>query len=217
VNGGKGLRKYRFIYWTLLAVLLVMVSFWVYDIASGRLPYLDVWTRPFVETFKDSALYPFFIESTRLGSKTFIIPFTIVAGAWFWYVYRRPLPAIMFAFGTLGGWLLNELIKAIVQRERPSINAALDALGTSFPSGHAMSAFVCYGLFLSLFMGIVRNKIARRLAQVIIVLLILIIGIGRYLINVHYLTDVVAGYFFGYLFLLIWLGLYQYLRKRSQA
>jgi len=210
------MKKHRIVYLTLLTIVAISIGFWIYDFATGRVPLLDQWTRSFVDAFGVSAFYSFFTFTTHLGSKIFMIPFVIVAALAFIYLYKRTLPGIMLALGTLCSWLLNHLIKSLVERQRPSLNPALDAVGSSFPSGHAMISLVCYGLVLFFLLGIIKSKVGRIVLQIIIPLIILVIGVGRYLINVHYLTDVTAGYFFGYLFLLVWIPLYNKLSKKSR-
>lgn len=95
------------------------------------------------------------------------------------------------------------MIKALVGRERPSISAALNAEGYSFPSGHAMIPMVCYGLIAYLLgkrMGSGKN---RWLVQAMFGCLVLLIGISRFFINVHYLTDIITGFTIGFLFLFL--------------
>ena len=52
---------------------------------------------------------------------------------------------IVYPMGILITHLVNKGIKEIVKRERPSLNEALDALGYSFPSGHAMLSIMTFG------------------------------------------------------------------------
>src|SRR5699024_3922258 len=74
--------------------------------------------------------------------------FTIVMGIFLWWLYDDWFPSFIFSGGTLMSYLLNEMIKLIVVRERPSMNVDAHAIGYSFPSGHAMISMVCYGLFI---------------------------------------------------------------------
>ena len=98
---------------------------------------------------------------------------------------------------TVFGWLLNNLVKIAVGRQRPTFEEPLaTAHGLSFPSGHAMNSVVVLGALLLVFLPAVRP--ARRTAVVVAtVLLILLIGFSRIALGVHYLTDVVAGFVLG--------------------
>src|SRR5690625_5637596 len=90
---------------------------------------------------------------------------------------------IIFGQGILTTYILNQLIKDFIARERPSISVLLNAEGYSFPSGHSMVTMVCYGL-IAYFMG---TKLASRKATMIIQIMfgciIFIIGFSRYKIG----------------------------------
>lgn len=202
------IKKRRYFYIFLLGIVFIFTIIWITEIFSGQLPYIDQWTRGFVENQGNSWLYFIFRWLTELGSKSFLIPFTIVMAIFLWFLYRDFLPGVMFAGGTLLSHLLNQMIKAIVERERPQIFVAAEGEGYSFPSGHAMISLVCYGLLIYFFGKKLTSTKAVIGIQLGFSLLILLIGISRYMIRVHYLTDVVAGYFFGFIFLFAWIRLF---------
>ncbi len=90
----------------------------------------------------------------------------------------------------------TEVAKAIADRPRPS-TALVYALSTSFPSGHALGVMVAVLALLALAWP--RLRPAQRgwwLAAG--VLLIVAIGVGRVVLNVHHPSDVVAGWALGY-------------------
>ncbi|MFD2630309.1 phosphatase PAP2 family protein [Oceanobacillus kapialis] len=200
----------------LLAVVAIIIGLWIARIIAGTLPYLDQWTRDPVEGLAvDSVLYTLFRWITELGSSHFLIPFVVIMSAILYWVYRRILPVVIFAGGTYGSHLINVFIKHIVERERPSILVAANAEGYSFPSGHAMISMACYGLLAYFIVQIVNNKTTKRLIQTGLAFLVLLIGASRYVINVHYLTDVVAGFILGYLWVLLMIFLYERIRSTT--
>nr|WP_280922962.1 phosphatase PAP2 family protein [Virgibacillus litoralis] len=121
---------------------------------------------------------------------------------------------MVFGVGTLTSHGLNILIKRLVERERPSILVAANAEGYSFPSGHAMISMVCYGLLAYFITKNLKSAKATFAVQFLFALLIFLIGISRYMINVHYLTDVLAGFIFGFIFLVGLIYLYELIRNR---
>jgi len=90
--------------------------------------------------------------------------------------------------------LLIGLLKHLFQRPRPSVLEVIER-GYSFPSGHALSAMVIYGL-----LGYIawrcwaRKKRDKTLIVVIVVLLVLATGCARVYLSVHYPSDVLAGW-----------------------
>ncbi|SFD37039.1 undecaprenyl-diphosphatase [Lentibacillus persicus] len=193
------------------AVLLV-IGIWIYRIVSGSVLYIDTATRGLVEALSGTATFTIFRWITELGSGEFLTPFTIIMSLVMWYVFRDWLPGLVLGLGTWSTHGLNIMIKQIVERERPSIFIAANAEGYSFPSGHAMIPMVCYGL-LAYFAAkkLLSNKSALTV-QVSLALLVFLIGISRYIINVHYLSDVIAGFVFGFIYLMVLIYLYNWVQ-----
>lgn len=184
------LTKIGFIILFLLTILIVI------EISLGKMPLIDVLTRDLVALFTGFT-YVFFRYITILGSKSFIIPFVILFALFFYFKTKKWIPTLIFVGGVLFGHLINVLLKAMFVRERPSLVASYDALGYSFPSGHAMIAIVCYSLVAYLLMEYVLKEKWKTPMMMSVILLILMIGFSRYVLNVHFLTDVIGGYFFG--------------------
>jgi len=203
-------------YWvllTLILVVLLMVGVWIGRISRGNMPFVDVWTRSPVELLDDTVIYSLFRNITELGSQWFLVPFVITAGIIIWIVYKNWLPALIFSGGTLLSHGLNLFIKHLVERERPSIYEAANAEGYSFPSGHAMISMVCYGLLAYFIIKKISAARMKLVVQILLASLIFLIGISRYVINVHYLTDVVAGFVIGFLLLVGLIYLYEALHR----
>lgn len=185
--------------------VLIMVGIWTYASLFGYMPYLDQWTRDFVLLLADSRIYLFARWITDFGSHPFLIPFTAVMGVGLWWLYKHYASAFIFASGTLLSYLINRLIKLIVARERPSILVEAHAQGYSFPSGHAMISIVCYGLLTYFICKKVSSERLKLFIYLVFSLLIFWIGLSRYIINVHYLTDVLAGFGIGFIILTIFI------------
>src|SRR5699024_4945758 len=141
--------------------------------------------------------------------RQFLIPFVLLLSILLLFLYRSILPSIVFAGGILLTHLLNQLIKLKVERTRPSILEEANATGFSFPSGHAMISLVCYGLLCYFLNQKMKRKWMRKVLQIVTTLLVFFIGISRYFIHVHYMTDVVVGFVTGGGILIILIYLYE--------
>jgi len=195
----------------LVCVLLgfALTGWWIIAIMEGKVLLADEWTRKPVEWVAGTPIYSFFRFMTNFGSEFFMYPFTFIMAIILVILYRDWLPGLIFAGGTLSGHLVNKGIKIIVARERPSILAAANAEGFSFPSGHAMITLIAYGLLLYFITKKLRTQKGILIARVILIGMIILIGISRYVINVHYITDILAGYFYGLLLLYALIYLYE--------
>ncbi|ALX48693.1 phosphatase PAP2 family protein [Lentibacillus amyloliquefaciens] len=202
----------RYIRFLVLSAILLTIGIWVFRIINEKVPYLDQATRNLVDELADTTIFTIFRWLTELGSGTFLTPFTIIMALVLWYAFRDWLPGLVFGLGTLTSHGLNVLIKQLVERERPSIFVAANAEGFSFPSGHAMISMVCYGLLAYFVAQKFTSPKVVLSVQTGLALLIFLIGISRYIINVHYLTDVIAGFIFGFIYLTGLIFLYRWLQ-----
>jgi membrane-associated phospholipid phosphatase len=111
----------------------------------------------------------------------------------------RRLVALAITCG--GGSVLNVALKSIMQRARPSFASEFHARSWSFPSGHAMDSLIAYG-FLAHWAV---NRWPRRGTWIIAatILLVGMIGFARVYLGVHYLSDVIAGYCAGCVWLVV--------------
>ena len=115
---------------------------------------------------------------------------------------RRFRWAAYLAITSVGGALLNQLLKFHYLRERPDLKVAvLDAMGYSFPSGHAMSGTIILGALAYLAARSIREWKNKSAALAALATLALAIGISRVYLGVHWTSDVGAGFVAGLLWL----------------
>ena len=116
-------------------------------------------------------------------------------------VARRVRAALLLlACAPLSG-LVTVAAKLLADRPRPS-TMLVTAAETSFPSGHALEVTAALLAALSLVLPTM-NRVARRGVVAVVVLSVLAAGISRVALNVHYPSDVLAGWSLGYLYFLL--------------
>ncbi len=104
-------------------------------------------------------------------------------------------------------FIMNSIIKIIVQRPRPSGYNLIVESNYSFPSGHSMVSTAFYGFFIYLVYKNVKNKKMKTLLISLLFLLIILICISRIYLGVHYLSDTLAGFFFSIAYLMVFITL----------
>ena len=156
----------------------------------------------FVNDF-NSEVMQFF---TFLGTHHFLIPANFVLIAYFLFIRKHRWYSIKIPVVSLSSVLLMYVLKFIFNRPRPLIPLLKEAKGLSFPSGHALNSMAFYGLLIYLVYRNVKHVVWRWVLIILLSLLILMIGISRVYLRVHYVSDVVAGYCVGvmWLIILIW-------------
>lgn len=129
---------------------------------------------------------------TMLGEQYVLILFLLII----YFIYSKKAAQKM-AFGVFSSLLINNSIKGLVQRVRPfnHPNFTADAsrietaTGYSFPSGHSQNAAVSYTS-----LGLTFRK---KWLWALVSIIILLIGISRVGLGVHYPTDVLTGIILG--------------------
>lgn len=156
---------------------------------------LHEWVRQSDDLVRQLKLLTFF------GSPVWFYLIVIPAIVWVWRRGHVRL-AVFLVVTTLGGGLLDTIVKEAVDRPRPSlVDPVATARGKSFPSGHAMSSTVVYGALLMVFLPV----IGRRYRPVVLtgaVILVAAIGFSRLALGVHFISDVLGGIVLG----LAWLA-----------
>ena len=194
----------------LLFIAFVLIA---WRVQAGGPTALDEYVKGLVRGLQTESSLSFFAYLTKLGS--FVGVFSTVCIAVIVFFMKRSYVAmVIYPVAVLSTHLINKGIKEVVQRERPSLNAALDAVGYSFPSGHAMLSIVTFG-FLAYIIAINVKSAAGKVA-ITISAAILIVGIGlsRIVLSVHYPTDVLAGYCLSGIILIITIYLHRLFSQR---
>jgi undecaprenyl-diphosphatase len=142
------------------------------------------------------------LEATSLGTGTVVGMLVLVAGMFLWLNSHKH-SAILLIVATLGGILLNNLLKFGFSRPRPQIfEWGTHASSSSFPSGHAMSSVVVYGTVAYLAARLQQRGSTRVLTLLLAGVIIIAICGSRMYLGVHYPSDILAGIMIG----LAWAG-----------
>jgi len=128
----------------------------------------------------------FFGNNTTIVTLVVLVSLALVVAKRFGLAFR-----VVFASG-LGGIIVVSL-KHLFQRARP-LDPILPAGGFSFPSGHAFAATVFYGMMVVLVWRLTDGRWPRAVASLFGLVVILAVGLSRVYLNVHYLSDVLAGW-----------------------
>jgi membrane-associated phospholipid phosphatase len=138
---------------------------------------------------------------TQIGDPTTVIIVAGVTLATLWWRHYR-LEAMIFILDCLGGAILNTGLKLFFSKPRPQLwKQLIVETSFSFPSGHAIGSIVLYG-FVAYLLATFHPKYSP-IIYTLAAILIGIIGISRLYLGVHWLTDIIAGYGVGFLWMMI--------------
>ncbi len=102
--------------------------------------------------------------------------------------------------------ILNQLLKRILQRPRPTEFRIVEETGYSFPSGHSMVSMAFYGYLIYLIYRYIKNKYVKWTLITILSILICLIGISRIYLGVHYTSDVLGGFLVSISYLVVYIS-----------
>ncbi|UZJ78185.1 phosphatase PAP2 family protein [Fictibacillus sp. KU28468] len=156
-----------------------------------------------VRSYSSPGLDRVMLFFTEIGSKLALGILLAVGMLWLWFKRQNLWGMVFFLLAVGGGGLLNLLLKNAFQRKRPNADPLVEALGFSFPSGHAMGSMVYYG-FLGYLVVRSKRKPLRKIGWTLLFAVAIIgIGISRIYLGVHYPSDIIAGYSAGLVWLLL--------------
>ena len=153
---------------------------------------------------------------TFFASKDFLIYGSLSLAVIFMFFKKHRWYSLKVPVVAAGSTLLNQGMKYMFGRPRPE-TAFFEQSGMSFPSGHAMIGGAFYGLLIYLVWTNVRPAGKRWLLVLALALWVLLIGYSRVYFQVHYASDVLAGWSAGFLFLVISLSLLRKLEPTYAA
>jgi undecaprenyl-diphosphatase len=188
---------------TAMAVLFT----WAFSEFAGKVrkgatqPFDDA-IMHWIGAHQDPRLTSAMLEVTALGTGTVVGMIVLVAGMFLWLNHHRH-SSILLITATLGGLVLDNLLKIGFNRPRPQIfEWGTHAASSSFPSGHAMSSVVVYGTVTYLAARLQQRLGSRVLTFAFAAVVIVLISVSRVYLGVHYPSDILAGLLIG----LAWAG-----------
>jgi undecaprenyl-diphosphatase len=169
-------------------------AFVQWDIATARTMHAYALNIP-------SALVEYLIFGFFVGREIVIAIGAILT---FYFVYKhfwRELAMVLIGSG--GGGLLWYFLSRYFDRPRPAVQMDLVLTDPSFPSGHTLSAIVCYGFLAYLLVPKMPSRFWKWFVVIMLTLVTAFVGVSRLLLGGHYVSDVMAGYALG----IAWAGL----------
>jgi undecaprenyl-diphosphatase len=123
----------------------------------------------------------------------------VVSVAGFLLLQTRYHSALVVLATAASGEIANMALKNMFLRPRPTIVPHLrDVSSTSFPSGHAMESAIIYLTLGAMLMRLAERRLTKIYCISMAVFMTLLVGISRVYLGVHYPSDVVAGWMFGF-------------------
>lgn len=164
---------------------------------------IDFTVNDLIGQFRTPSGLNLFRYITLMGSTYFILFFSAVLSFFLW---RLPLTGVscvkVFWFVFICNAGTGYLLKYFINRDRPIGAEIFESSFYSFPSGHVLNSFFFYGFIAFLIFRFMKINIKiKYFLSSLLLLIIILIGLSRLYLGVHFLSDVVAGYLIGWFWL----------------
>ena len=146
---------------------------------------------------------------TFLGSATVVIGVTVLS-----LIFIKDKKVGLFmSIDLVVITIFQYILKAIFQRSRPIGINLIEESSYSFPSGHSLTAMAFYGFIIYLIYK--SNLKYKKIYVIALSILILLIGLSRVYLGVHFITDVLGGFTFSLFYVIIFINtIKKYLFRR---
>ena len=189
--------------WIILFICLTIFLGLAEDVFNKELMNGDIMGYKFVSTYLMSDFAtPIAKFITNFGGAIFIIILTVVL----FVLIKNKKIGISIISNLVIITVINQILKRIVQRPRPTEYRIIEETGYSFPSGHSMVSMAFYGYLIYLIYKYVKNKYLKYSSIILLSILIGSIGISRIYLGVHYTSDVLAGFMISISYLIIYIS-----------
>lgn len=176
--------------WFLVALLLFIFVFITHELLKDELKGFDTVIYNLIISIKS----PFFTEIFKLitffASPIFLITLSILL----FLVFKNKKYGLLSMINLIIVVAVNQILKLIFSRPRPFEWMLIEESGYSFPSGHAMVSMGFYGMLIFLIWQTNIQKTKKKIWTTILTILIILIGISRIYLGVHYASDIIGGF-----------------------
>ena len=199
--------------WFIVFICLILVIGILEDVLEDEILKLDIYGYDLVSKFLISDFVtPIAKNITHLGGAIFLITLSLIL----LLIIKNKKIGILIWLNLGISVLLNQALKFIIQRPRPTEFRIINESGYSFPSGHSMVSSAFYGFLIYLIYKNVKNKYLKWSLMTLLSLVILTIGISRIYLGVHYTSDVIAGFLISVSYLIIFIHFAKDFMKNEQ-
>lgn len=183
----------------IIIICLVITGFILEDVYEREILEFDKLAFSLFK-IRTPLLTKIFLIITNLGSPYVLIVLTLLS----FLLKNKKISFIITAnLGLIT--IINQVLKFIVKRPRPSDLFLIVETGYSFPSGHSMVSLSFYGLLIYFIYKYFKNKKLKIFLITFLSLIIILIGISRVYLGVHFVSDVISGFLLSLSYLIIFI------------
>ncbi len=167
-------------------LLFLMITYFV---ISNKIEKFDTGIYQMIISLRSKPMDQFMKTITKFGNTVPVLCIIILL-----LIKLNQKDRFLLGMNTIVTVGMNQILKFIIKRPRPNHLRLIKQGGYSFPSGHSMISLCLYGVLIYFIITKEQNKKKKIVFVFLLTLLILLIGISRIYVGVHYPSDVLGGY-----------------------
>ncbi len=196
-------------YFLIIMFILLIVFIILKVFLSDYILKVDIAFMNFVSNkIVNDKITPIIKVLTHLGSALFLISLVVLSLIFIkdknYFINLSLNLSVVYVFSVI--------YKNFIKRERPISSLIPKPKDYSFPSGHTMCSVAFYGFLIYLTNRYIKNKTIKIVFNVINSFIIFVVAFSRLYLGVHYLSDVICGFFLGLLSLFMYIN---YVKKED--
>jgi len=191
----------KYLKWIICISSLIGFLILSYLIIAKKDLIIDSIVYNFISQFINDNLIMLVKFITFLGSATVVILITLIT----FIILKNKKIGLFMGIDLIVITIFQHILKPLIGRVRPVGINLVNESSLSFPSGHSLTAMAFYGYIIYLIYK--SNLVYKKLYIILLGILILLIGISRVYLGVHYATDVLGGFTFSLFYLIIFTNL----------
>lgn len=186
------------IFFVLIYLGLALIWATIFLQTLQRISLVDLQIHQTLLSLREPILVKVFLWITSLGAWQTALSITLVS-AFIWWVWNKRAYTVGFLVSLGGTLLYASVLKVLINRPRPLESIYLETTA-SFPSAHAALAIAVYGFLAFAALRHLKNWTVKLNAFFACVVMMVLIGLSRLYLGVHFFSDVWNGYILG----LVW-------------
>ena len=193
------LNKKNIVTYILLLLFLILTIL----VFTNNFSYIDDKIESFILSIRNKNLTDTMNTITNIGSAYSLIVITILL----LFFLKNKKTCLLITLNLIFSFLSSQIVKFILQRERPINIGLVSTSGYSYPSGHLMVCMLYFGFMAYLIYKNISNVFLKIIFIMLFILLSIVIGFSRIYLGVHYFSDVLGGFLLSIFYLSLFINI----------
>lgn len=205
----------KYIKWVILTLLMCGFTVIATLLVTGKVSIFDNYIYRIVSKCINPTMTSIVKKITKLANPvTIVISILIVC-----YILgikqkdRKNAIAFVINIGIIA--ILNYALKNVFVRTRPEMINLITETGYSFPSGHSSLSMAFYGFLIYVINTKCTSKPLKIVSSIFFSIVILLVGVSRIYLGVHFASDVLAAFMLSLSYLIVYTHVLKGINKGS--